>query len=65
MSDDELAVKAQAEGTKALRATGRAAELGGELAAAHRITSPPRSRAVRRAEWLGNRTTRSPNRCAR
>ena len=42
-TDDDLAVKAEADGEEARRATGLVADLGGELAAAHRTPSPPRS----------------------
>ena len=55
-SDDGLAVKAEADGEEARRATGRVAELGGELAAAAPDTvAAVLDDAVRRAESLGER----------
>ena len=56
VSDDDLAVKAEAVGEEARRATGRVAELGGELAATKPDTvAAALDDAVRRAESLGNR----------
>ena len=56
LSDDDLAVKAEADGEAARRATGRVAELGGELAAAAPDTvAAALDDAVRRAESLGSR----------
>ena len=55
-SDDGLAVRAEADGEEARRATGRVAELGGELAAAAPDTvAAVLDDAVRRAESLGER----------
>ncbi len=56
VTDDDLAVKAEADGEAARRATGRVADLGGELAAAAPDTvAVMLDDAVRRAEALGDR----------
>ncbi|MGH3676013.1 MAG: AAA family ATPase [Mycobacterium sp.] len=55
-NDDELAVKSEADGEKARRATGLVADLGGELArSAPDTVAAALDDAVRRADTLGSR----------
>jgi AAA ATPase domain len=56
VSDDELAVKAEADGEEARRATGRVAEFGGQLAGvAPDAVAAELDNAIRRADSLGER----------